>query len=116
LQGLGLCGFEKIDTYDRLRAQTITETYEPYRFGLLKKTESPTQTVENTWTVETSTNTCPKINKITLDKQKATDKLTGNIAETTFQYNTYGLPTKQVTTKGTMTETTTTTYETNVSN
>jgi RHS repeat-associated protein len=114
LQGLGFCGFESIGTYDRLRGQTVTETYEPYRFGLPKKMESPTQTSENTWSVST-TSTYPKNSFITLTKQKTTDKLTGNIVETSFQYNIYGMPTQKTTTKGSITETVSYTYEVNVS-
>ncbi|MDR0604414.1 MAG: VCBS repeat-containing protein, partial [Bacteroidales bacterium] len=110
LHGLGFCGFEKIEIYDKLRGQTVTETYEPYRFGLPQKTESPTQISENTWSV-TTTSTYPKSSKITLTKQKVTDKLTGNVVEATLQYNSYGMPTKTTITKGSMTETVSNTYE-----
>ncbi|MDR0560367.1 MAG: hypothetical protein LBG92_09345, partial [Prevotellaceae bacterium] len=111
VHGLGFCGFEQINTTDNLRYSVTTETYEPYRFGLPKKMESPVQTVENTWSVST-TETFPKNTKISMTKRKITDKLTENVAEISFKYNSCGLPESQETKKGILTEKVTTSYKT----
>jgi len=88
-QGRGLCGFEKITTYDNVRGRTQTQKFDPYNFSILKEDDSPTAKTTNTYSISVASN---KIAKIRLTKQSAQDKLRGITVTSDFTYDTYGNP------------------------
>lgn len=92
-QGLGFCGFERIKTYNK-RGQALTQTYEPYRHGLLKSETAPACEKSYTYTVSTQAN---KISKIRLTRKVEKDLLKGTSATTSYVYDTYGYPTEETT-------------------
>ena len=93
-QGLGFLGFE-IFSATGLRS-SVTQTFEPKNYGVLKKVETPTSLTENTYTFSTATN---KIATVRLTKQKVTDLLKSNVITTDYaSFDAYNQP-KTVTTE-----------------
>jgi hypothetical protein len=91
-QGLGFRGFESISVYDRVRSKSTTIYYDPTRFGILTKQETPTTTVTNSYSVSVGSN---KIAKIRLTRKTVNDKVKGNCITTSYRYDTYGNPTRE---------------------
>ncbi|MDR1601595.1 MAG: FG-GAP-like repeat-containing protein, partial [Tannerella sp.] len=91
-QGLGFCGFAQVISYDRIRSRTATQTYDPFRFGVLTGEDTPFSGVTNTMSVSVASN---RIVKITLTGQSVQDKLRGTTRTATYQYDTYGNPTQE---------------------
>jgi len=104
MHGLGFRGFERISTNDEIRNQTSTNYYDPLKFGILTKQESPLATITNQYYVSVANN---KIAKINLDKKTVVDKLKGNIVTTTYAHDSYGNPTKETVNYGSGLSTTT---------
>jgi RHS repeat-associated protein len=91
-QGLGFCGFQQKTTRDERRGRTVTQTYDPYKYGVPVEEESPT--VKNEYVFDVSTYTNSRQAKITLKEKTETDKLKGNSVTTSFEYDMYANPTK----------------------
>lgn len=107
-QGLGFCGFQKVKNYDNIRYREITQTYDPFRYGVLIGEESPVSKVTNTYAVDVQTN---KIVKINLTNRSVQDKLKGITQTASYGYDTYGNPTSETINFGdNITQTTSSTY------
>lgn len=91
-QGLGFRGFGKISAYDRIRARSFIQEFDPYNFGILKSDDNPTTKTTNTWSVNVQSN---KIAKILLTNQSVLNKLTNNTLTNSYLYDTYGNVTKE---------------------
>ncbi len=91
-QGLGFRGFERITAYDQIRGQTNINYYDPLRFGVITKQETPLVSISNSYNVSVASD---KVAKITLTSQTTLDKIKGNTITHSYQYNTYGNPTKE---------------------
>ncbi|GHV44568.1 hypothetical protein FACS1894180_6070 [Bacteroidia bacterium] len=91
-QGLGFCGFEQITVTDLINSQTLTQTFEPMNFGLLKTGDSPTASIANVYSVNILPN---KIAKITLSSSSQTDKLTDVTVNKSYLYDNFGNTTKE---------------------
>jgi YD repeat-containing protein len=87
LQGLGFAGFEKVYTTNTLKAQTLTQTYDPLRYGILTKAESPVAIVNYTYNFSVATN---RIANITLTQQTENNVLKGTTATHNYTYDSYG--------------------------
>ncbi len=85
-QGLGFCGFEKIETEDEY-GYKLTREYDPYRFGVLTKETSPYAVTTYTNTVYVDDN---KVVKTTIDKKEETNLLSGGETVSEFDYDIYG--------------------------
>jgi RHS repeat-associated protein len=110
-QGLGFCGFAQVISYDRIRSRTSTQTYDPFRFGVLTGEDTPFSTVTNTVSVSVASS---RIAKITLTGQSVQDKLQGTTRTATYRYDAYGNPTQETVTFGDgITQTTSSAYYNN---
>ncbi|MDR1633030.1 MAG: FG-GAP-like repeat-containing protein, partial [Dysgonamonadaceae bacterium] len=108
VQGLGFRGFGKLTTYDMVRGRSFSQTFDPYRFGVLTVDESPFSKTTNTWTVSVQSN---KTVKATLTNRSVQDKLKGTTATASYTYDTYGNPTQETINFGdNITQTTASTY------
>ena len=92
-QGLGFRGFEKINKYDK-RGQSLEQTFEPYRFNLLKSEVSSEFEKKYTYSISTQSN---KIAKIRLTNKVEKDLLKGVTATSSYVYDSYGYPTNETT-------------------
>ncbi|MDL2215220.1 hypothetical protein LJC00_03430, partial [Dysgonomonas sp. OttesenSCG-928-M03] len=90
--GLGFRGFEKIKVKDNLRSQTTVQTFSPKEFGVLKSVDSPFISASYNYKVNVASN---KIAKVTLNNKSETDKLKGVTAKSVYEYDAYGIPTKE---------------------
>lgn len=107
-QGLGFRGFESITSYDR-RMRPSTTTYDPYNYSVVKKEVTPQSERIHTHSVNVRDN---KIADIRLTNLEEKDLLKNVSASTTYEYDTYGYPTKEVTVYSDgITRTTTSVYE-----
>ncbi|WP_320018251.1 RHS repeat-associated core domain-containing protein [Labilibaculum manganireducens] len=104
MHGLGFRGFERISTNDEIRNQTSINYYDPLKFGILTKQESPLATITNQYYVSVVGN---KIAKINLDKKTTIDKLKSNTLTSTYTYDSYGSPTSETLNYGSGLSTTT---------
>lgn len=110
LQGLGFTGFEKVYTTNELKGQTLTQTYDPLRYGILTKEESPVATMNYTYNFSIS----PKrIAQIWITKRIANDLLKSTTLTNTYGYDSYGNITSEVNDYGSGLKTTTTNTITN---
>ena len=91
-QGLGFRGFEQISAYDEIRDRNAINYYDPLRFGVLTKQETPFATTTNTYNVSIASD---KVAKITLTNKSTLDKLKGNTITNSYLYDTYGHPTQE---------------------
>lgn len=87
-QGKGFCGFEKISAYDGL-GRMWSKEYDPYRFGIITREQTPG--AEQTYTYDISTSTSG-ITRINLIEKKEQDLLKGISCTTTCSYDSYGYP------------------------
>lgn len=93
-QGLGFRGFETITSYN-YKGKSVTQTFEPYRYSLLKSEESPEHKKTYNYSVSVPSN---KILKVRLTSKTEQDKLKGISVNTSFVYDTYGNPTEETAT------------------
>ncbi len=91
-QGLGFRGFEQVTAYDQIRGQNNINYYDPLRFGVITKQETPLATITNSYNASIASN---KIAKVTLTSKTTVDKLKGNTITNSYIYDTYGNPTKE---------------------
>lgn len=87
LQGLGLTGFEKVYTTNTLKGQTLTQTYDPLRYGLLTKEESPTAIVNYTYNFSVATN---RIASIWVTQKTENNVLRSTTLTNNYTYDSYG--------------------------
>ncbi|MCO5238169.1 MAG: hypothetical protein M9933_18075 [Chitinophagaceae bacterium] len=87
LQGLGFTGFEKVYTTNELKGQTLTQTYDPLRYGILTKEESPAATANYTYNFSIASN---RIAKVWVTKKVVNDLLKGTTLTSTYGYDSYG--------------------------
>ncbi len=87
--GLGFCGFTEIEAVNA-KGQHTTMTYDPYHFGNLIGTDSPTKSADYTYTTNVLYNKLRRNNVLTAVE---TDKLKNVTWTTTFSYNSYDYPT-----------------------
>ena len=92
-QGLGFRGFETITCYNK-KGQSLVQTYEPYRYSVLKSEISPEFKKTYNYAVDVQTD---KIVKIRLNSKVEEDLLKKTSASTSFIYDTYGYPTQEIT-------------------
>lgn len=92
-QGLGFRGFETITSYNN-RGQSLIQTYEPYRYSVLKSEVSPQYKKTYNYTVDVQPN---KTVKIRLTGKTEEDLLKKTSANTTYVYDPYGYPTQETT-------------------
>lgn len=88
-QGLGFCGFETIRTYNSVKSETTTLTYDPYHLSVLTKEESPWNTNTYTYDVQVASN---KTYQSLLKQSVSLDKATNVSTTTTYTYDSYGSP------------------------
>lgn len=90
-QGLGFCGFERIDEYDRLQRKS-SYTYLPYQYGLLSKQETPFVTKSFEYN-----NIIPGDGTLRIRVSKATEyDLARKMTKTTsYTYDDYDNPTRE---------------------
>ena len=88
-QGLGFCGFGRVVVTDSIRGQSASYTFDPVRFNVPLRVESPVQTVSNTYNVSVAAD---KTAVITLENAVQTDKLKGTSVTTSYLYDNYGQP------------------------
>ncbi len=93
LQGLGFTGFEKVYTTNELKGQTIMQTYDPLRYGILTKEESPAATVNYTYNFSIASN---RIAKVWVTKKIVNDLLKGTTLTNNYDYDSYGYITKEI--------------------
>ena len=91
-QGLGFRGFERIRTVNRIRNQSVTNHYDPTRFGILTKQELPGKTITNNYSVIVAAD---KTARIRLTNKTVDDRLKGNTITSSYLYDTYGNPTRE---------------------
>jgi len=109
-QGLGFLGFRQL-TRQNSRSQNFTSFCDPERRGVLTHEVTPEKDVTYTYSVNIASN---KIAKILMTGKVETDLLKGNIATSTYTYNSYGYPLTQTTSyTGGMTVNTQNTYTSN---
>ncbi len=86
--GLGFCGFGKVTATDGY-GRVYTEEYEPDRFGLPKRSTSPSMDINYAYSTDVSPD---KIIKALLTEKEESDLLKGTSSATTYSYNGYGNP------------------------
>lgn len=91
--GMGFLGFEKIIIKDDIKNLSETETFDPLNFGVLKSVDSPLLSATYNYTTVVASN---KIAKVTLANKTEKDKLKDISVTSTYTYDTYGNPTKEV--------------------
>jgi len=91
-QGLGFCGFSRINTYDNIRYNSTSQTFNPYQFGIKTGDENPVHKTINNWSVNIQPN---KIAIITLENQSVQHKLKGITQTASYLYDSYGNPTNE---------------------
>jgi YD repeat-containing protein len=106
-QGLDFCGFEKVTVTDSITGQSTVKTFDPLRFGVLTKMESPVETVVNNYSVNVADN---KIAKITLSASAHTDLLTTVKINKSYLYDTCGNVTRETVNNGVSVQETVSTY------
>lgn len=92
-QGLGFRGFETVTCYNN-RGQSLVQTYEPFRYSVLKSEVSPSFRKSYNYAVDVQTD---KTVKIRLTSKIEEDLLKKISANTTFLYDAYGNPTQETT-------------------
>lgn len=90
-QGLGFRGFETVTKYNK-RGQSLVQTYEPYRYSVLKSEEAPEFKKIYNFAVNIQAN---KTAKIRLSSKTEENKLKKISTSTSFLYDTYGNPTQE---------------------
>lgn len=93
ISGKGFLGFEQIKTYDEIRNTTTTQIFDPVNFGGLKSVNGPTVSAAYTYSISVTYN---KIAKVTLSSKTETDKITNTTVNTSYTYDNYGNPTKEI--------------------
>ncbi len=97
-QGLGFRGMTRFTARDNLSPKFTTQTFNPLKYNILVKEESPTARSEMTYSVITAAN---KTAIVQLQQQKVTDLLKQNIITSTYSlYDSYNNPGKIVTDYG----------------
>ena len=91
-QGLGFCGFEKVTVTDSVRNQSTVSTFDPTHFGVLTKTDSPTQSTVYTYDIRINDD---KTAKADLKSTVQTDKLKGTSVNLFYQHDNYGQPVQE---------------------
>jgi len=93
LRGKGFTGFEETKTYDNIRNTTVTQTFDPLNFGLLKSVDSPVAyTMYNNYMSVASN----KIAKAMLAYKTEQDKLKNLSVTTSYGYDGYGNPVQEI--------------------
>jgi len=89
-QGLGFRGYTTFSITDN-RGRTVKQTFNPQKYGILEKVESPASKEEYTYYVYT--NSISKIATVRPTQQKVTDLLKTNVITTNYlSYDSYNQP------------------------
>ncbi len=91
-QGLGFRGFKRINTTNRVSGAYTYSFYDPLRYGVLTRQDTREASVVNSYSVSVGTN---KIAKVRLTGSTVTDKLKNNTINKSYEYDTYGNPTRE---------------------
>lgn len=88
-QGLGFCGFEKVETFNNIQRTSVIEEYDPLMFGLKTKIDSPEKRVEyNFLRNEDANKRCnPQLSSVV-----ESDKLTNQESLTSYEYDSFNNP------------------------
>lgn len=93
LQGLGFCGFESITTENQ-RGQIATDTYDPLNYCVLTSRVTPVSKANYTYSVSHN----PQgLTKVLLSNKTENNLLEGTESTTSYEYDQYGYPTKELT-------------------
>lgn len=90
--GLGFRGFQKITTTDNMRTRSVSNTYDPVNYGVLKESESPESKTTNTYNVSVQSN---KTVQVSLSNSTIKDVLKGTTKTVAYVYDSYINPTKE---------------------
>lgn len=93
-QGLGFRGFETITCYNQ-KGQSLVQTYDPYRYSIIKSEESPEFKKTYNFATNVQSN---KILKVQLTNKTEEDKLKKVTISTSYVYDTYDNPTQETAT------------------
>jgi len=89
-QGRGFLGFETFSVTDN-RSRTVKQTFDPLKYGVLMKEETPDSKTENTYSFAY---TYVNVFAIRPTQQKVTDLLNNNVITTNYlSYDSYSQPT-----------------------
>lgn len=86
-QGLGFCGFSKVEQHDRLFGKYSIQNFDPYRFGI--KTSDSSDTQDNTYTYIINVDSKKRM-QILLTGQTTVDKVKNITTTSSYTYDTYG--------------------------
>lgn len=92
-QGLGFRGFGKTIISDYIQGITYTQIFDPVNFGVLKSSDSQLSSETYNYSISIAAN---KIATVTLSNKTEKDKLKDISVTTTFTYDSYSNPTKEV--------------------
>jgi len=87
-QGLGFCGFDRIDSFDSHENRTV-QIYNPGRRGVLVSSFSPECEITNNITIKTASD---KTKQILVDGKTEKNLLTGLVSDYSYTYDEYGYP------------------------
>lgn len=93
LRGKGFLGFEQIQTYDEIRNTSLTQVFDPTNFGTLKSFDGATASAEYSYSISVASN---KIATVNLTSKTETDNLSDVTVNTSYTYDGYGNPTKEI--------------------
>ncbi|MFV0330656.1 MAG: RHS repeat-associated core domain-containing protein [Dysgonomonas sp.] len=93
LQGLGFRGFEKMTSQNTITGEYITQTYDPFNFSVLKAEDSNKASSSLEYSISVASN---KVAKVLLSKKTIKDKLKNTTITSTYTYDTYCNPTKEI--------------------
>lgn len=92
-QGLGFRGFQIVNEHNGITDENTSQTYDPLNFNILKKSESPRAVVSFNYDVIVAAN---KTAKIMLKNKSEKDVVKDITLASTYTYDSYGNPTKEV--------------------
>ncbi len=96
-QGLGFCGFKTVNTMDSISYRRITQTFDPYKYGLPVSEDSPEATMNHSYTFKPNTARIIRFNKTT---SQVYDKLKGTTHSSEVYYDDYGNAVSEITDYG----------------
>ncbi len=86
-QGLGFCGFKKVEVSDEVKRKKYTQIFDPYKYGLPVSEDSPEATVNYSYTFKPNTGKILRLDKTT---NEVYNKLTGTTHSSEVNYDNYG--------------------------
>lgn len=86
-EGLGFCGFENVQTYDKITGRRISKNFDPFNFGNLLSSENDNCKYTYSYDVKVSDN---KISMVNLNQKKYQDYTNQVCTTTDYLYDSYG--------------------------